>query len=110
MLSGIALWKSAVSNTDEDINRMFAVNTLGPFYFARQLARSWLDLPQDIPNDEDIRHEALQQSAKLDKQILFVSSVSGLVAMYPQRQTAYNASKAGLTMLAKVCSHQSIKR
>ena len=36
------------------------------------------------------------------KQVLFVSSISGLVAMSPQNQAAYNASKAALTMMAKV--------
>jgi sorbose reductase len=36
------------------------------------------------------------------KQVLFVSSISGLVAMSPQNQSAYNGSKAALTMMAKV--------
>lgn len=44
------------------------------------------------------------KGVNLQKQILFVSSISGLVAMYPQRQASYNASKGGLTMLAKVWS------
>ena len=31
-----------------------------------------------------------------------ISSISGLVNMTPQKQVAYNASKGGLTMAAKV--------
>lgn len=33
-----------------------------------------------------------------------ISSISGLVNMTPQKQVAYNASKGGLTMAAKVCA------
>ncbi|ODO05045.1 hypothetical protein I350_05658 [Cryptococcus amylolentus CBS 6273] len=65
-----------------DIQSIFAVNTYHPYYLSRALVRSWLHLP--IP-----------------KQILFISSISALVAMNPQRQTAYNASKGAVTMMAK---------
>jgi sorbose reductase len=71
--------------------------------------RSWLDLPlspsspgakdeQDLTSDDGRPKKDLR-----GKQILFISSISGLVAMSPQYQAAYNASKAGVTMLAKVC-------
>ena len=37
-----------------------------------------------------------------------ISSISGLVNMTPQKQVAYNASKGGLTMAAKVSlNHRS---
>jgi sorbose reductase len=88
------------AKTSEDIEKMFAVNTLGPFYLSRSLARSWLDLPVSVGSGTVDVSEL--KGKKLDKQILFVSSISGLVAMSPQRQAAYNASKGGLTMLAKV--------
>ena len=85
---------------------MFAVNTLGPFFFARAVARSWLDLPVALSGSDSASGDSLDltkiKDKKLDKQILFISSISGLVAMSPQRQAAYNASKGGLTMLAKV--------
>jgi hypothetical protein len=82
---------------------MFAVNTLGPFYFSRAVVRSWLDLPVSVSSGDDKKLDITKISdKKLDKQILFISSISGLVAMSPQRQAAYNASKGGLTMLAKV--------
>jgi NAD(P)-dependent dehydrogenase (short-subunit alcohol dehydrogenase family) len=80
---------------------MFAVNTLGPFYFSRAVVRSWLDLPVAVSGGGQVDVTKIK-NAKLDKQILFISSISGLVAMSPQRQAAYNASKGGLTMLAKV--------
>jgi len=96
--AGIALWKEAESNTDEDFKRIFDVNTFGPFYLARALTRSWMSLP--ISADKSA--SSTDSPKNLAKQIFFVSSVSGIVAMTPQKQTAYNASKAALTMLAKV--------
>ncbi|ODN98963.1 hypothetical protein I350_07112 [Cryptococcus amylolentus CBS 6273] len=68
-----------------DIQNIFAVNTYHPYYLSRAL-----DL--DIPSIKGLN---------LKKQILFVSSISALVAMNPQRQTAYNASKGAVTMMAK---------
>lgn len=83
----------------EDFKHIFDVNTFGPFYVARTLVRSWLNLPLSA----SIEHARVQAPAqKLGKQILFVSSISGLVAMSPQKQSAYNASKGALTMLSKV--------
>jgi NAD(P)-dependent dehydrogenase (short-subunit alcohol dehydrogenase family) len=99
-LEGIALWKEAESNTDEDFKRIFDVNTFGPFYLARALTRSWMSLPISADNSVS----STDPPTNLGKQIFFVSSVSGNVAMTPQKQTAYNASKAALTMLAKVPS------
>ena len=73
--------------------------------------RSWLDLPIPLPSPSDPASSPESGISADDgkpkknlkgKQILFVSSISGLVAMTPQYQAAYNASKAGVTMLAKV--------
>lgn len=36
-----------------------------------------------------------------DRSIIFIASMSGSIVNYPQRQSAYNASKAGVIMLAK---------
>jgi len=87
-----------------DLQQVFSVNTFGPYYLARALTRSWLSLPIDVtkPSSNEPLDIPAIQGTKLDKQILFVSSVSGLAAMTPQRQTAYNASKAALTMMSKV--------
>lgn len=81
----------------DEFKRIFEVNTYGAYYVARGLARSWLDLPVTVgePTPAGTKKD-------LGKQILFISSISGLVAMYPQRQAAYNASKGALTMLSKV--------
>jgi sorbose reductase len=81
---------------------MFEVNTFGAYYFARALARSWMGLPVGVDDTSVSGAAGIRPPTKLGKQILFISSISGLVAMHPQRQTAYNASKGALTMLSKV--------
>jgi sorbose reductase len=99
-----------LTRTDE-FNNIMAVNTSGPYYLARSLVRSWLDLPIALPaaTSASSGHSTAttldvpnMKNVNLNKQILFVSSISGLVAMAPQRQAAYNASKGALTMLSKV--------
>ncbi|RSH76785.1 uncharacterized protein EHS24_005363 [Apiotrichum porosum] len=98
--AGVALWKDAHAMTDDDFRRLFEVNTYGPYYLSRALVRSWLDLPISV--DPDVSQVDIKSINKtLGKQILVVSSISGLVAMSPQRQAAYNASKAAVTMLSK---------
>ncbi|AFR99088.1 cytoplasmic protein [Cryptococcus neoformans C23] len=99
--AGISLWKDAHENTDEDFQSIFAVNTFGPYYLSRALVRSWLGLPVSVNSVSDPIDVANAKNVNLKKQILFVSSISALVAMNPQRQTAYNASKGAVTMLAK---------
>ena len=85
----------------DDFRGLFEVNTFGPFYLSRALFRSWAGLPIGISDGID-SHQSLPQATNLNKQILFVSSISGHVAMTPQKQCAYNSSKAALSMLAKV--------
>lgn len=97
--AGITLWKDGHENGDDEFRRVFEVNTFGSYYFARALARSWLDLP--IAVDGNVTGEPTVQS-KLGKQILFISSISAHIAMTPQRQTAYNASKGAVSMVSKV--------
>ncbi|WVQ80309.1 hypothetical protein IAT38_002414 [Cryptococcus sp. DSM 104549] len=101
--AGISLWKDAHENTDDDLANIFGVNTFGPFYLARSLVRSWLDLPISLssPGASSGTDVSQLKGVNLGKQILFVSSISALVAMSPQRQTAYNASKGAVTMMAK---------
>jgi NAD(P)-dependent dehydrogenase (short-subunit alcohol dehydrogenase family) len=87
-----------------ELQNIFAVNAFGPFYTARALIRAWLALKTSV---DPASHTALSQYKDKGrilegKQVLFVSSISGLVAMSPQNQSAYNASKAALTMMAKV--------
>lgn len=84
--------------TADEFKRIFDVNVHGCYYFARALSRSWLDLPVTVSSTLS----NLGEPRQLGKQILFISSISGLVAMYPQHQAAYNASKGALTMLSKV--------
>lgn len=91
----------------EQFESVFQTNTFGPYYLSRALMRSWLSLPLAVSPDSEPNVPAIEEQGpkKKDlrgKQLLFVSSISGLVAMNPQYQAAYNASKAGVTMLAKV--------
>lgn len=97
--AGISLWKGAHENTDDEFKHIFDVNTFGPYYLARALVRSWLGLPVGL--DPSAASSDISAPRKLGKQILFVSSISALVAMAPQKQAAYNASKGAVTMLAK---------
>ncbi|KAE8540843.1 hypothetical protein D1P53_003207 [Cryptococcus gattii VGV] len=85
----------------EDFQSIFAVNTFGAYYLSRALIRSWLGLPVSVNSASDPIDIASMRNVDLKKQILFVSSISALVAMSPQRQSAYNASKGAVTMLAK---------
>ena len=92
-----------------EFENIFQTNTFGPYYLSRALMRSWLDLPIPLSSSEPTISSSTDDRSKPSKslkgkQILFVSSISGLVAMTPQFQAAYNASKAGVTMLAKVCT------
>lgn len=90
----------------DQFDSIFRTNTTGPYYLSRALMRSWLGLPISLSSSSsevNITADDGQLKKNLKgKQILFVSSISGLVAMTPQYQAAYNASKAGVTMLAKV--------
>ncbi|KAH8084210.1 hypothetical protein HD553DRAFT_43800 [Filobasidium floriforme] len=103
--AGIALWQSSVHMTDNQFDSIFRTNTTGPYYLSRALMRSWLGLPISLSSSSSevsLTADDGQPKKNLKgKQILFVSSISGLVAMTPQYQAAYNASKAGVTMLAK---------
>lgn len=91
-----ALARSLAHPTAE-FRRTFEVNTFGSYYFARALARSWLGEDIAVGAGSTGRPAPRQ----LGKQILFISSISAIVAMSPQRQMAYNASKAAVTMMSK---------
>lgn len=69
----------------EDFQSIFAVNTFGPYYFSRALVRSWLGLHVYMKSDRDPIDVANMKNVGLKKQILFVSSISALVAWNPQR-------------------------
>lgn len=114
---GILLWKSLMrtlmacaSNcvyTDfiadsvclRGLSIIFAVNTFGSYYLSRALTRSWLSLPVSVNSASDPIDIANMRDVDLKEQILFASSTSALVAMSPQEQSAYNASKIPGTLL-----------
>ena len=86
----------------DDFKSIFEINTFGAFYLARALFRSWLSLPIDVGAPSTTLDVQGMKGINLNKQILFVSSISSMLAMTPQRQAAYNASKGAMTMLSKV--------
>ena len=90
-----------------ELQNIFAVNAFGPIYTARALVRSWLGLPISVDTGNYTALTDIKEKGRVlqGKQVLFVSSISGLVAMSPQNQAAYNGSKAALTMMAKVRTH-----
>lgn len=91
-----------------DLRRMFDVNLVAPLFLARAFTRHWLGLPAAIPENETAQGSR-KDEVKLNKKIVFISSISGLVNMSPQYQVAYNASKAGLTMASKVSMRLFLK-
>lgn len=66
----------------EDFKRMIDVNLTGTFLFARTAGKWWIN-------------------NKVDGRVLVVSSMSGSIVNRPQKQSAYNASKAASAHLMK---------
>jgi len=101
--AGVSMWKALIDCSDDDLNSVFSVNLVAPIYLARALTRHWLKLPTAVPANSPTHPDKglRDQKVDLNKRILMISSISGLVNMTPQQQVAYNASKAGLTMAAK---------
>jgi NAD(P)-dependent dehydrogenase (short-subunit alcohol dehydrogenase family) len=98
-------------NTDnaEDLNSVITVNLLAPLYLSRSLVRHWLGLPASVTSGSSEQGKR-EEKVNLNKRILMISSISGLVNMAPQKQVAYNASKGGLTMAAKVSPKADLPR
>lgn len=79
--AGICRTAAAEAMTLDDWNIVLAVNLTGVFLCAQRVGR-----------------EMIRQG---DGNIINISSMSSLIANYPQPQIAYNASKAGVNMLTK---------
>lgn len=86
---------------EADLHKMFDVNLVAPLFLARAFTRHWLGLPATI-SENKAAQGSRKDGVKLNKRIVFIASISGLVNMSPQHQVAYNASKAGLAMASKV--------
>ena len=113
---GVSMWRDAIDMTDRkshlaldtradhitvELVNVMQTNLFAPIYLSRALVRHWLKLPTAVPSSQTPRG-LRDEKLNLGKKILFISSISGHVSMSPQPQIAYNASKAGLTMAAKV--------
>lgn len=80
--AGITGGASAEDYPLQDFQRMIDVNLTGTFLFARTAGKWWIE-------------------NKVEGRILVVSSMSGSIVNRPQKQSAYNASKAASTHLMK---------
>jgi len=90
--AGIALVKDSVDVTDDEWNNILAVNLSGPFFCCRAFARTL--------EKHDIKTGS----------IVNLVSISHSITPLPPRETAYNASKAGLLMLSKALAVEWIDR
>jgi hypothetical protein len=77
-------------------------NLFAPIYLTRAVTRQWLDIPVALSDSADVARGKRDETFDLKKKIIFISSISGQIVNRPQCQMAYNASKAGLTMVGKV--------
>lgn len=101
--AGIAYWGDSHKMPDQELQNIFNVNAFGPYYLSRSLVRSWLAVPTALSSSsaEDPSIRSYPTNHLAGKQLFVISSISGLVAMAPQHQSAYNASKAAATMFVK---------
>ncbi|KAL7411876.1 hypothetical protein BDY24DRAFT_395161 [Mrakia frigida] len=95
--AGKSLWKNFEDNTDEDVEGIFGLNTFGPMYLMREAVKGWFG-----EGGEGKEVGWRKEKGGLEGKVaVVVSSVSGHVAMSPQKQAAYNASKAAVTAFTK---------
>lgn len=86
--AGIAGHVAAIDYSEDDWKKMLDVNFNGAFWTAQAAARIF---------ERQLRAEVNGGRAS----IIFTASVSGILVNVPQKQAAYNASKAAVIHLAK---------
>ena len=84
----------------DELDWIMKCNLYAPITLSRGFVRHWLGMGASVKSANDPGKP--EGKVALNKRILCVSSISGIVNMTPQRQVAYNASKAGLTMACRV--------
>ncbi|WVW83654.1 hypothetical protein I302_105675 [Kwoniella bestiolae CBS 10118] len=99
--AGVSLWRDCVDMSDSELDWIMKTNLYAPMTLCRGFARHWLGMSTAVKSSEDPGKPPVGEKLNLNKRILCVSSISGIVNMNPQRQVAYNVSKAGLTMACK---------
>lgn len=87
--------------TAAELDNIMQTNLYAPIYLTRAITRQWLNVPVKLSESSDVRGQRDEQ-IDLKKKIILISSISGQIVNRPQCQMAYNASKAGLTMVGKV--------
>lgn len=88
--AGVAIHQPAEDLTEENYRKTMDVNLDGAFFTSQAAA--------------NIFKKQKQEGTIEQGRIVFTASVSSLVVNIPQKQAAYNASKAGLVRLAKCLS------
>ncbi|WWC70451.1 uncharacterized protein I206_104402 [Kwoniella pini CBS 10737] len=99
--AGVSLWRDTVDMSDSELDWIMKTNLYAPITLCRGFVRHWLGMGASIKSENDPGKPLDIEKINLNKRILVVSSISGVVNMRPQRQMAYNVSKAGLTMACK---------
>lgn len=88
--AGIAIHTPAEDSTESEYRQIMDVNLDGAFFTAQAAARAF---------QKQVSQGTLDQG-----RIVFTASISSQIVNFPQKQAAYNASKAGLVRLAKCLS------
>jgi sorbose reductase len=88
--AGVTLEKDALEYTPDEFRRVMSVNLDGAFYTAQAAGRAFRG-----------QKEGVNAKAFDGGSLIVTSSVSSHLVNLPQKQAAYNASKAGIEQLAK---------
>lgn len=91
--AGINQIKPALEYTPEEFRKVIDVNLTGTFFCAQAFAREWFE-----------RHPNVDGSAGRGASIVLTGSMSGHVANAGLMCTAYNASKAGVSLHVRILS------
>jgi sorbose reductase len=88
--AGVTLEKDALEYTPDEFRRVMSVNLDGAFYTAQAAGRAFKG-----------QREGVNAKGFEGGSLIVTSSVSSHLVNLPQKQAAYNASKAGIEQLAK---------
>ncbi|WWC89568.1 uncharacterized protein L201_004492 [Kwoniella dendrophila CBS 6074] len=109
--AGVSLWRDCIDMSDSELDWIMKTNLYAPITLCRGFVRHWLGMTTEVKTNSypGKPSSSADQKVNLNKRILCVSSISGIVNMAPQKQVAYNVSKAGLTMACKSLSGEWAK-
>ena len=88
--AGITKLKATKELSKEEFQKVIEVNLTGVFLCSREVGKYMID-------------------SRTDGKIINMSSMSSFIANYPQKQMAYNVSKAGVTMMTKALASEWVQ-